>query len=195
MSPEFGIAIILALFPFGWDMLGLPQVRTVGVISWAACLAIVAHLVLRSPWFTHRFAQYPRSISAVLGSLGTLTVTCLVAVVFWLGSTGRPSNGGQRTITLSAYQPVYPLPMLVVKDQKFEDQDVPLDGFTYDHDTFTNVCFRYDGQAYQLLNSTLRKGGRVCVDDQRLKNLMELMSALQLLGANSVSQGATVPTR
>ncbi len=125
------------------------------------------------------------SVSCALGACG----------LYWSFST-QPNNArGQRTITLSAYQPLYPSPMVLVKDETFEDQDVPLDGYTYDHCTFINVCFRYDGQSYQLLNATLKQGGRVCVTDQRLKNLMDLMNSLKLLGEkNSVTEGATVPS-
>ncbi len=194
MSFEVGLAIILTLFPFGWEMMGFPHVRIVGVLSWAACLGILAHLTLKSVWFQRKFERYPRSVSATLGSLATLALVGLVTVGWWLW-TGSPSPN-ERTITISAYQPVYPNPMLVIKDQAFEDQDVPLDGYLYDHCTFTNVCFRYEGQAYQLQNATLKKGGQVCVQDQRLKNLMELQQALRLMVSNaSLSQGVRVPPR
>jgi hypothetical protein len=46
--------------------------------------------------------------------------------------------------------------MRVISDQNFKDQDVPLDGYIYEHCSFTDVCFTYDGGAYGLRNSTVK---------------------------------------
>jgi hypothetical protein len=49
------------------------------------------------------------------------------------------------TLNISADTPVDPIAMRVISDQDFEDQDVPLDGHTYERCTFKNVCFLYNG--------------------------------------------------
>ena len=53
-------------------------------------------------------------------------------------SEHRPT---ELSVTIAAYAPAYPSPMQLVKDQSFKDQDIPLDGYVYDHDTFTNGLF------------------------------------------------------
>jgi hypothetical protein len=101
----------------------------------------------------------------------------------WYRSEHKPT---ELSVTISAYVPAYPSPMRVVKDQAFENTDVPLDGYDYDHVTFTNVCFLYDGGAYELQNVTLKDNWRVCTKDERLKNYNALMDAFKMFGRNTV---------
>jgi hypothetical protein len=82
-------------------------------------------------------------------------------------------------INISTYEPPYSAPMRVISNQKFEDQDIPLDGMVYQRCTFTNVCFLYDGGAYSLENSTVKKHWKVCVRDKRLENYSDLMRVLK----------------
>jgi hypothetical protein len=183
MSFEIWLTIVLGVFPFGWEMFDLPHLPVVGVLCWALCLGLGAHLVLKSKWFLAKFDKFPRVTSAMLGSLATFTLIGVIGVGWWLAS-GK-SRPGEKIVTISAYQPIFPAPMIVIKDQQFEDQDVPLDGYVYDHSTFKNVCLRYEGGAYQLQNVTLKSGGKVCVQDQRLKNLMALMNGIKLVSDGS----------
>jgi len=188
MSFEVGLAIILMLFPFGWEMMGFPHVRIVGVLSWAACLGILAHLTLKSVWFQRKFERYPRFVSAVLGSLVTLVICGMLVGWYWY----HVSVPREVTITISAYQPQYPAPIQVVKDQKFEDQDIPLDGYDYDHVTFKNVCFLYDGGSYQLQSVTIQKPMHICVKDDRLKNYQALMRAFDFFDPRIDTTSRTV---
>ncbi len=97
---------------------------------------------------------------AVIGSLA-------MSSLGWYESHHKPDK---LVVTLSAYQPVYPSPMQVVKDQTFQDQDVPLDGFDYDHVTFKNVCFNYLGGSYELQSVTLLDNWKICTSDPRMRN-------------------------
>jgi hypothetical protein len=90
-----------------------------------------------------------------------------------------------KTVTISAYEPVALSPIRVVRDKSFDNTDVPLDGFDYDHVTFTNVCFLYDGGSYQLQNVTLKDHWRICVKDDRLKNYFALTDAFGLLDSRT----------
>lgn len=83
------------------------------------------------------------------------------------------------TVNLSRYEPPYTAPMRVVSDQTFEDQDVPLDGLIYQRCTFTNVCFLYDGGAFGIENSTVKKKWKVCVKDKRIQNYSDLVFELK----------------
>jgi hypothetical protein len=80
-------------------------------------------------------------------------------------------------LNISAYDPPHAGPMNVISDQKFEDQDIPLDGFVYKNCSFKNVCFEYDGTSYILQNSTVQGSWKVCVKDSKLKNYLALMDA------------------
>jgi len=51
------LTVILALFPFGWQMLEFPNAKLVGLLSWSVCLLFTGRLVwvvlrdrLSSPW-------------------------------------------------------------------------------------------------------------------------------------------------
>lgn len=39
------LTVILAIFPFGWQMLGFPNAPMLGIVSWATCLALAARVV------------------------------------------------------------------------------------------------------------------------------------------------------
>jgi hypothetical protein len=91
MSLEFGIAIVLALFPFGWQMIGLPNVKFVGVLCWAACLVIIAHLLGKSTWFNRRYEKNPRLSIIVLSSTFTLLVCLLIGISVW--PSPQPARG------------------------------------------------------------------------------------------------------
>jgi hypothetical protein len=44
MSKEAEVGILLALFPFGWEMLGLPHSKIVGIVCWSVCAIIALDL-------------------------------------------------------------------------------------------------------------------------------------------------------
>jgi hypothetical protein len=81
-------------------------------------------------------------------------------------------------VTISAYQEG--AQMKVIKDQTFENESVPLDGYIYDHCTFVNACLLYDGGPYQLQSATFKDHWKICVKEQPLKNYAELQRALRL---------------
>ncbi len=83
-------------------------------------------------------------------------------------------------LNISAYDPPYPAPMQIVSDKKFEDQDIPLDGYVYERCTFKNICFLYDGGAFGLHNSTVIDHWKLCVKDPRMKNQATMLDALKL---------------
>ncbi len=87
---------------------------------------------------------------------------------------------GSIVLNVSVYDPPYPAPMQIVSDAKFEDQDVPLDGYIYERCTFKNICFLYDGGAFGLHNSTVIDHWKLCVKDQRMKNQSTMLDALKL---------------
>jgi hypothetical protein len=68
--------------------------------------------------------------------------------------------------------------LAVISNETFQDQDVPLDGYMYDHCTFINVCMVYRGGNYRLESVNLRKHWKVCVVDQTLQNLHDFYHQL-----------------
>src|SRR5437667_1930693 len=47
LNAEIALGIILALFPFGWEMLRLPHNPILGIACWLICLALFGHII----WF------------------------------------------------------------------------------------------------------------------------------------------------
>ncbi len=82
-------------------------------------------------------------------------------------------------VTISAYLEGGNAPLAVIRDQTFENVDIPLDGHIYDHCTFINACLMYSGGAYQLQHATFKNHWRVCAAEPSLKNLLALQFALQ----------------
>ena len=81
-------------------------------------------------------------------------------------------------VTISAYRDGAVLKL--VKEQTFENESVPLDGYNYDHCTFVNSCLLYDGGPYQLQSATFKDHWKVCVKDEPLKNYAALQTALRM---------------
>jgi hypothetical protein len=82
-------------------------------------------------------------------------------------------------VTVSAYpEGTNSSSLQVVREKTFENDSVPLDGYIYDHCTFTNACLMYEGGAYSIQHSTFNKHWRICVRQPPLKNLVDLGLAL-----------------
>jgi hypothetical protein len=154
-------------------------VSWIQAIIWALTLILWVGRLLRGETTMH---PWIKGIFSSNGLLGTIVFFGLVmsgiSLYFSYTCHARPK---ELTLNISAYDPPYPAPMRVISDQKFENQDVPLDGYVYENCSFTNVCFMYDGGAYGLHNSTVKEHWKVCVADSRLKNYLALMDATYAL--------------
>ena|SRR5690348_1238192 len=131
-------------------------------------------------------SQYWTRLRAIRDRLGGkksifVLLTCsfvLSAIAIYRSVDHTPNS---LTVTISAYQPQYPSPIRVVKGQMFADQDIPLDGYDYDHVTFKNVCFIYDGGSYELQSVVLQDHWSICAKDERIKNFQALAATLGFL--------------
>jgi hypothetical protein len=81
-------------------------------------------------------------------------------------------------VNQSAYMPGNSMTLGVIQGQAFENQDVPLDGYIYDNCTFRNVCFLYDGGAYQLQNAKIKGPVMICSRNENITNHSNLAMAL-----------------
>lgn len=89
LSWEVASGIILALFPFGWEMLGLPQNTGVGIACWAVCAALAVHIL----WFRTNWHWAFRLTSSFL-VVGTLCALGLYGVYFHVSTrfSARPDS-------------------------------------------------------------------------------------------------------
>jgi hypothetical protein len=136
--------------------------------------------------FIAQFWERMKALKDRLG--GRKFILGLLICSFTLSAISIYLSSGYRAksikVTISAYVPAYPAPMQVVKDQTFENTDVPLDGYDHDHDTFRNVCFLYMGGSYELQDVTLKEHWQICTRKDELKNYLDLMDAFRLLDPN-----------
>jgi len=128
-----------------------------------------------------------REIFMVIALLGSLVMS---SIGWYRSSHLLPDS---ITLNISVYDPPYPAPIHVVSGKKFEDQDVPLDGYIYEQCTFKNTCFLYEGGAFGLHNSTVMNHWKVCVKDQRMKNYSQILEELKLMIRPSTTKEIVVP--
>lgn len=77
---EFVLASFLALFPFGWSMLGLPQSQILGVACWVLCAILLIHLF----YFKTGWRKSFRIAASVV-----VTFCCIGLAVFALAQPQR----------------------------------------------------------------------------------------------------------
>lgn len=127
----------------------------------------------------------------------------LIGIVIGLGLIGsaasiylnyvRDHENVLEDVTIAAYPEGSTQQTLkVVSGQNFENENVPLDGYVYDHCTFTNVCLLYDGGAYQLQHATFKEHWKICVKEAPLKNYSSLAFAMHLMRSSTKQTQKTV---
>jgi hypothetical protein len=91
---DIPLAIVLALFPWGWDKMKLPEGPIVGLISWGICLLFVARIF----WIV-----LPGNIIAIKALVSSLTVlggAVLLWVFIW-PNVRNPVKGEESSATPS----------------------------------------------------------------------------------------------
>jgi hypothetical protein len=146
---------------------------------WLLAVALWIGRIVRGEATMHPLLKRAFSSNGLIGTVVILGL--IMSGISLYMSYSVNANPKSLTLNISAYEPPYPAPMRVISDQKFEDQDVPLDGFIYQRCTFVNVCFIFDGGAYGLQESTVKNHWKVCVKDKRIQNYSDLMDALKML--------------
>jgi hypothetical protein len=71
LSVEGKWTVILALFPFGWLMLGLPNIQTVGVLCWGACVLLLVDIY----WPNNPFREFLKWRTEKKGNSLSLSIT------------------------------------------------------------------------------------------------------------------------
>lgn len=122
------------------------------------------------------------TLKKILESNRALGVLIILGIAFSMYSLwiqmGWPL--GQRTLTLNISEgPSSGTANLkMVEGETFSDQQVPLDGYFYKNDTFTNVCVMYNGGYFGMENVKLVHNWKVCSMSDSVRSLVELMSAM-----------------
>jgi hypothetical protein len=152
--------------------------------SWIVAFALwVGRLVRREK-------PMPTWLRAALSSNVILAFVIFAGIVgmarCWYTLYERDHQTILEDVTVSAYPEAFETQTLkVMSRQTFDNENIPLDGYAYDHCTFINVCLIYNGGAYQLQHATFKDGWRVCTKAPALKNHTDLLFAMQLTRPNS----------
>lgn len=124
----------------GWIVQGAAKEVVAAVLGSAAVAAmtrwaILSYLALSGP-----------ALTALWLSIAFLAYLCLLRV-FSRFPRLLGGSGESLPTPLENWSPWYRQPLTVVHHKTFENQEVPLDGFKYDHCKFRNVTFKITGAA------------------------------------------------
>jgi len=78
MSLETAWAILLALFPFGWEMLNLPHEKIVGGVCWVVCAVILADVANKKWRLAEEIYFSAKTVVPMLELVAALSSFCFV---------------------------------------------------------------------------------------------------------------------